>query len=799
MRELPPALAAMGAYAQFIVYRAVPGSKPGKTDKLPCDFRTGDVVTAHDPQYWTTAQTAINAAATLGDSYGLGFVFTSNDPFWFIDIDNCLTDANEWSPVAQQLCGHFTGAACEVSRSGTGLHLFGTGNPGPHRSRAGAYGVEFYTEGRFVALTGHGAIGDAGKDFTAELPAFVQAYVPAADDAIGGAGAWVATGPRADWRGPTDDAQLVARALASKPSAAQAFGDGVTFADLWHHNIEALSKRWPDPGRGYNPSDADAALAQHLAFWTGCDTERMERIMLGCTLARDKYSRADGTYGTYLRRTIMGAVARQTQVLTEREVEPVAAAIAPVVEPYAKPRPQMVTGSTFVGPIAQCDIFEGCVYVQDIHRVLVPGGVLLKPEQFKVAYGGYTYGMDNANERTTRDSWEAFTQSQAFRCPRVASACFKPDMPPGAIVTRGGQQQVNTWWPVEVPRMVGDATPFLEHLRKLIPDERDREIVLSYMCFCVQHKGYKAQWALMLQGVEGNGKSMLSRCVAEALGRRYVHWPKASQIANHFNAWMVAKLFYAVEDIYVPGERAEVFEILKPMITGENLEIEGKGVDQITSDVCGNFMLNSNHKGALPKTANDRRLGIIHCAQQAKEHLARDGMGGGYFPALYNWLKADGYAIVSELLHTRPILDEFNPATACQIAPTTTSTAAAIAASEGSIEQEIREAIETGEPGFTDGWVSSIMLDKLLSRIGRGGNMSRNARVIMLEGMGYHKHPALPDGRCNNEVSPDAGKPRLFIHDTAAARHITDAAKARKAYEDSNNHQVSPHAKRAFG
>ena len=48
--------------------------------------------------------------------------------------------------------------------------------------------------------------------------------------------------------------------------------------------------------------------------------------------------------------------------------------------------------------------------------------------------------------------------------PRADSPCFRPDMPPGAIIQRGGQTFVNTYWPVEVPRKTGDATPFLTHL-----------------------------------------------------------------------------------------------------------------------------------------------------------------------------------------------------------------------------------------------------------------------------------------------------------------------------------------------
>src|SRR5205085_4476563 len=100
-----------------------------------------------------------------------------------------------------------------------------------------------------------------------------------------------------------------------------------------------------------------------------------------------------------------------------------------------------------------------------------------------------------------------------------------------------------------------------------------------------------------IQGAEGNGKTLLTRCVARAIGRRYVHWPKASKLANQFNGWMVGKIFYAVEDIYVPGHKADIIEELKPMITGDDLEIEMKGVDPSTLFICGNFMFNSNIQG----------------------------------------------------------------------------------------------------------------------------------------------------------------------------------------------------------
>ena len=327
----------------------------------------------------------------------------------------------------------------------------------------------------------------------------------------------------------------------------------------------------------------------------------------------------------------------------------------------------------------------------------------------------------------------------------------------------------------------------------MLPDERDRTILLSYMAACVQHKGIKFQWAPLLQGVEGNGKTLFTRCVAEAVGRRYVHWPKASKLAKEFNAWMFGKLFFAVEDIYVPDARREVIEELKPMITGgDELEIEAKGVDQRMGDICGNFMFNSNHKDAIKKTANDRRFCLLFSAQQKVEDLARDGMHGDYFPNLYRWLRADGYAIVSEFLHTYQIPVAYNPAGECQRAPETTTTAEAILNSTGSIEQEILEAVAQGLPGFNGGWISSIYLDKLIEGMRLRGKITHNRRKEMLENLGYRWHPALSDGRVNNTVIPDGGKPRLYIKTDSLALQITDPGAVAKAYEAANTNRPTP-------
>lgn len=789
MHALPEALAPMAAYPQFIVYTLAPHeTKPGKLHKFPVDFRSGRVASAHDSAIWTTAEHAIACAAHYnqhggGQQFGVGFVFSENDPFFFIDVDGAYQNG-AWSDLANGLVAAFPGAAVEVSTSGTGLHIFGTAtNVPPHKVKHTGYGLEFYTSGRFVALTGTHAQGNAAGDYTLQVQQLVHQFF-ARDDVAAGAQVDWTDGPVPEWRGPTDDEQLLTRALRSS-SAANAFGGKASFADLFNRNVEALARTYPpDPGstEPYGGSEADSALASHLAFWTGKDCERIRRLMLRSSLVREKWERED-----YLPRTILAVCQRAGDVLVDKEAEPLNLPHLPPAggERRAVPRPTPTEGSTFVTIEDQIKMFEGCVYVVDQHSVLIPGGVMLKPDQFRAVFGGYSFPMDNANERTSRDAWEAFTQSQAFRKPTADGTCFKPNRAPAEIINDGGRLLVNTWWPVEVPSMPGDVTPFLQHLAKLLPNERDQRILLAYMAACVQHVGYKFQWAPIIQGVEGNGKTLLTRCVAHAVGRRYVHWPKASKLSNQFNGWMLKNVFYAVEDIYLPGAKREIAEDLKPMITGgDGLEIEGKGKDQFSADVCGNFMFNTNHKDALPKTRNDRRYAIFYTAQQEAAHLARDGMVGNYMSDLYDWLKGDGYAMVTHFLSTYPIPDDLNPAGKCQRAPETSSTDEAIGASLGSIEQEVLEAIHQGQQGFQGDWISSTYFTQLLEQ--KKKHLSLNKYAKTLAALGYVPHPGLVDGRVNNMVAPEMKKSRLYVRTGSPAFYLQGPAVIANAYSAAN-------------
>lgn len=790
MHQLPQALQALAAYPQFLLW-----TKTADGTKLPISARTGRVCSAHDAAAWVDAQTACTTVAAWGAAYGLAFSFQASDDFFFVDIDKACNGV-EWSKTAQEILAMFPGAAVEVSQSGTGLHIIGRGSAPVHGCKNIALGLEFYTQERFVALTGTHIQGDASTDHTAALHALTAQYFPAAAGS-GQDGDWSADWtdrPVTGWRGPTDDDELIRRACNAR-GANSTFGNGAAFVDLWEANTERLALAFPPSGDGaWDGSSADAALAQHLAFWTGNDCERMQRLMMQSGLYREKYERDD-----YLPRTIngrTGATRRQTQFCVDKEVQAAQLASAPVADvstpTLAAPTVTDVNGSTFVSVDDQKKLFAGCIYVRDVHKVYVPDGAFLKPEQFRVMFGGYGFVMNRENTKTTNNAFEAFTESQLLRFPKAHSSCFRPEVEPLALIEEEGQLLLNTYVPVDTRRVKGDPEPFLRLLATMLPDQRDQQILLSYMAAVVQYPGVKFQWWPVIQGAEGNGKSAIIRCLAHAVGQRYTHLPNVSKMAKDgasFNGWLRQRLFIGIEEIYV-ADRRDFLEAFKVYITNDRLEIEGKGVDQVMGDNRANGVMATNHQDGVPMTVDTRRYAPLFCAQQTKADKLLCGMTSAYFSSLYDWFKGQrayaaggtnyGYAVVADYLANYAIPDEFNPAFGHD-APHTSSTHAAIKASLGRVEQEVVEAVEQGLPGFKNGWISSMALDGLLAR--KNVKLALAKRKAMLQTLGYDWHPALKSGRVDNFVLTDGGKPVLYVTAGHTSLTLSSPADVVRQYE----------------
>jgi hypothetical protein len=416
-------------------------------------------------------------------------------------------------------------------------------------------------------------------------------------------------------------------------------------------------------------------------------------------------------------------------------------------------------------------MFHGCMYVEDLCQILMPEGVLLDKARFDNRFPGITFSITGDGTKPTMSAWDAFVQSQVFSFPKVRGLYFAPTEPAGAVVWKDGMQFINSWVPQDIPSEAGDYTPFWAHLKKILPNGQDAEILFYYMAAMVQHQGTKFQWAPYIQGVEGNGKSIICDAMEHCIGSRYTHMGNAAKLGSEHNAELYGKIFLRFDEVKIDqNKRADVWETLKNMVTATKLEIRAMYTDKVTREVCFNIIMLSNHKNGIRKTRNDRRLCTLFCAQQSLADLLRDGLiddvngqHSTYFNQLWDWCNTGGWAKINWALRNVVIPAQFNPAGECRRAPDTTSTLDAIMQGMGMAEQELLEAIGVGLDGFRGGWVSSDALDLLLARVGKGSAIPRQSRPGLLQALGYTTHPALGEGGRITTRMPNGSRPVLYL------------------------------------
>lgn len=738
---------------RWLVWKSIPNADPTKkARKVPFYVsgvpRNGAMDTPEDVAQFGTYADASRAVAT-GAYAGLGFAL--GDGWQGVDLD-AMSQRPHLYVIAADLMQQ---TYCETSPNGDGIHAIGYGAPFVSMGST-SDGIEAYAGGRFFTVTGN-SVGTAG---VCDLSGYVETQL----------------------RPKRGGAVAVPRPPVAAPSWVMA---SVTPEQVVELRSALLSMRsddralWIEVGMALRTLDEQGRAlwmewsAQSDKFDAADAARTWESLRPTSTDYRAVFAKAQagGWVNPKARAGFVNPFGPDTSV---------AAASAPAVAD--------VQGGTFASINDQRQLFRGCVYVRSAHKVLIPGGDMLDAQRFNATapYNRFTYMLDASNERTTRKAFEALTQSQALVWPQARDTCFRPELPVGHITWDG---LANTWWPIETPSDPGDIAPFLTHLEKMLPVKRDRDILLNYMAALVQFPGDKFQWWPLIQSVKGNGKSLLLEVLENCVGHKYSFRPNAAEIANgggKFTGWLRGRVLVGFEEIRTT-HKAEVLEILKPIVTNDRIEIQNKGVDQDMGDNRANGMLLTNHKDAVKIDDDERRYCPLFCAQQSKEDLKRDGMDGDYFPRLYDWVRREGgLARLNHFLRTYELDAALNPALRnggkCHRAPDSSSMSAAIEATLGKVEQEVLEAVAECKQGFSGGWISSIELDNLLREKRLDGLVPRIKRPDMLRSLGYVHHPGLHGGRTTTPTS-SGHRPVLYIREGYIAGQVQGGAAITRAYE----------------
>jgi len=135
-----------------------------KSTKVPYTPGTNRRASTTDLMTWGTLSEALLAYATGEPPYdGIGFAFSSADPYVGIDLDDCRNpETAVISPWAQKIISRVQEGYVEASPSGKGVHIIvqGTVRDGGRsrrkvRERGEVVGeIEMYSRERFFTITG---------------------------------------------------------------------------------------------------------------------------------------------------------------------------------------------------------------------------------------------------------------------------------------------------------------------------------------------------------------------------------------------------------------------------------------------------------------------------------------------------------------------------------------------------------------------------------------------------------------------------------------------------------------------
>lgn len=383
------------------------------------------------------------------------------------------------------------------------------------------------------------------------------------------------------------------------------------------------------------------------------------------------------------------------------------------------------------------EYFKNCYFVEREGKILNPVGRYMNSTQFNGRYGGKQFIVTSTG-KTTDEPWKAALRSTCWQIPKVDHVRFLPEKPSYEIIEDGlGRPGLNTYIPAKIDAREGDVSLWLDWLQRILPVESDRKILIEYMAHCAKYPGFKIPWAPVLTSAEGIGKAAFHMIMKQSLGDVYVYTPKAQELVSSgstFNAWMRGKLLILVNEIRI-DERRELIEILKPMITDAEVEVQSKGVDQDMEDNPANWLFFSNHRDAIPVNKNGRRYAIFYSALQNAKDIENAGMDDAYFIRFFDWLRdGGGLQAVTHYLLNYPIERGALPVRA----PETSSTAEALVFTQSPMERTVTDCIADGICGFKGGYVSSLAV---LTRSKAAGVRNANNQTVQccLEGMGYVK------------------------------------------------------------
>ena len=184
-----------------------------------------------------------------------------------------------------------------------------------------------------------------------------------------------------------------------------------------------------------------------------------------------------------------------------------------------------------------------------------------------------------------------------------------PGRPSGlSTETNEDNQCYNTF---KMPDIVAEETAegqyWLDHLKHLVPDEREQEIVLSWFAHVVLRPGIRTRWVLgLFSHQEQVGKNLLLKPITQIIGENNCSKIDDAMIDSQFNSYADQVLIELSEVSKLPD---------KSEVTDDWIYMRDLYRSRVRVRNCMNFVMTTNRAMELPLLTSDARTCIIQCSE----------------------------------------------------------------------------------------------------------------------------------------------------------------------------------------
>jgi hypothetical protein len=297
--------------------------------------------------------------------------------------------------------------------------------------------------------------------------------------------------------------------------------------------------------------------------------------------------------------------------------------------------------------------------------------------------------IEKGDEMIAASKWldEHRSVEQMTWCPGLPMLIEDRLVAEGGWIERFGATILNLYRPPNLELgNVEAATPWLNHIRRIYPDDFDH--IVRWLAHRVQRPAEKINHALVLGGKQGIGKDTLLEPVKRAVGPWNTFEISPQHLLGRFNGF-AKSVILRMNEAHDLGEmnRYQLYDHLKSYTAAppDVLRVDEKNLREHSVLNCCGVIITTNHKAdGIYLPADDRRHFV------AWSDLTKDDFAEAYWNGIWNWYDNGGDSHVAAYL-ARLDLSGFN---AKAPPPKTPAFWDIVTASRSSEDAELADALD---------------------------------------------------------------------------------------------------------